>query len=401
MKKMILVPALMLGTLAMATEYNYEVTPLIGYNIAEGNIELDDYGVVGAEVQYNGLDSGLKPELSVFYSKADYNTIDEDTDVYRFALNGVYEFEKQGPITPLAKVGLGYESMNDGSYTARTGNTASAFVDAGVGVKIPLAEAIALKLEGVYMLKHNNARNDSNLMILAGINFAFGEKAQKAAPVKEEPVVVPVVVDGDDDEDGVLNSIDKCPTTVAGKTVNAEGCFIDGDDDNDGILNSSDSCLDSGAGEEVDSSGCKVDGDDDQDGVLNSKDKCPDTPLNAVVNSDGCIKVVSLNVEFKNNSDIVNKGSYEIVDKYADFLNKYTMYDAKIIGYTDSRGRSAYNQKLSLKRANSIKEMLLQRGVDASRLTAIGMGEQDPIADNETSQGRAKNRRIESQLTKR
>ncbi len=401
MKRLLLIPALMFGSVAMATDYNYEVTPLIGYNIAEGNIDLDNYAVFGAEVQYNGLDSVIKPELSIFYSKADYTDSSVDTDVYRFALNGVYEFDKLGSIIPLAKAGVGYESMNDGSYTAQTGNADSAFLDAGVGAKIPFTDNIALKLEAVYMMKYNDARYDNNLMVLAGLNIAFGEKAQKAAPVQEEAVVVaPVVVDGDDDNDGVLNSVDKCPQTAAGKTVNAEGCFIDGDDDNDGILNSADACLASAAGEKVDASGCKVDGDDDKDGILNSKDICPNTPLNETVNSDGCPAVVTLNVQFENNSDVVAQESYDIIGKYADFLNKYDSYVAKIIGYTDSKGSEKYNQQLSEKRANAVKDMLLERGVPANRLSSLGKGESNPIADNSTSEGRSQNRRIEAELTK-
>ena len=382
MKRLLLIPALLFGSVAMATDYNYEVTPLIGYNFAEGNIDLDNYAVFGAEVQYNGLSSVIKPELSLLYSKADYNTkalkSGSDTDVWRLALNGVYEYKKLGFIVPLAKAGIGYESMNDASYTHATGNADSAFIDAGVGAKIPFNDMIALKLEAVYMLKYNDARYDNNLVVLAGLNIAFGAKAQKAAPVVEEKVVeekiqeavvvAPVVIDGDDDKDGVLNSQDKCPTTQSGKKVNAEGCFIDGDDD--------------------------------KDGVLNSKDICPNTALGDAVNSDGCPAKVTLNINFENNSDKVNPDSYKTIQKYADFLNNYATYSAKIVGYTDSRGSQNYNQKLSEKRANAIKDMLVEKGVPLSRLSAVGMGENNPIADNSTKEGRAKNRRIEAELTK-
>lgn len=406
MKRLLLIPALLLGSVAMATDYNYEITPLIGYNVAEGNTDLDNYTTFGAEFQYNGLDSVIKPELSLLYSKADYNTnklpSGTDTEVWRFALNGVYEYDKVGAVIPLAKAGLGYESMNDGSYTSNTGNADSAFIDAGIGAKIPFNDMIALKLEAVYMLKYNDNRYDNNLAVLAGLNIAFGEKAQKAAPVKEEPVVVAaaVVVDGDDDKDGVLNSADKCPTTPAGSRVDVKGCFLDGDDDNDGVLNASDSCLASAPGEKVDASGCKVDTDDDKDGVLNSKDICPNTPLGDAVNSDGCPAKVTLHVKFENNSDVVNQESYDIIGKYADFLNNYSSYSAKIIGYTDSRGSTDYNQKLSEKRANAIKSVLLKKGVPAERLSSVGMGESNPVADNATKEGRAQNRRIEAELTK-
>ncbi len=189
MKRLLLIPALMLGTVAMATEYNYEITPLIGYNIAEGNIDLDDYAVFGAELQYNGYDSVIKPELSIFYSNADYNLDGlKESDVWRVAVNGVYEYDKLGFITPLAKAGVGAEHMSD-DYTSVTGNEANClFIDVGVGAKIPFNDMIALKLEAVYMLKYNDARFDNNLALLAGLNIAFGEKAQKAAPVADNTI---------------------------------------------------------------------------------------------------------------------------------------------------------------------------------------------------------------------
>lgn len=367
----------MLGTMAIATDYNYEITPLIGYNIAEGNIDVDDYAVFGGEFQYNGFDSVIKPELSLLYSNADYNIGSADTDVWRVAVNGVYEYDKLGYITPLAKAGVGYENMSD-TYTDVTGNTNSAFVDVGLGAKIPFNDMIALKLEAIYMLKYNDARYDSNLAILAGLNIAFGEKAQKAAPVVTEvvpeptpaPVVVaaPVVVDGDDDKDGVLNSADKCPTTSAGV--------------------------------EVDANGCEVDNDIDKDGVLNANDICPNTPVGEAVNSDGCPATVTLNVNFENNSAEIAPVSYDVINKYAKFLTTYTNYNAKIVGYTDSRGSEAYNQKLSEKRAESVMGSLVEKGVDAKQLSSSGKGEANPVADNSTAEGRAENRRIEAELTR-
>ena len=382
MKRLLLIPALMFGSVTMAKDYNYEITPLIGYNIAEGNIDVDDYTVFGAELQYNGYDSVIKPELSLLYSNADYNTAGiKDTDIWRVAVNGVYEYDKLGSIIPLAKAGLGYEHMSD-DYTSVTGNEANcAFIDVGVGAKIPFNDMMALKLEAVYMLKYNDARFDSNLAVLAGLNIAFGEKAQKPAPVvaaeptpEPEPVpapvvaAAPVVVDGDDDKDGVLNSVDKCPTTPAGV--------------------------------EVDANGCKVDNDTDKDGVLNDKDICPNTPLGEAVNSDGCPKKITLHAKFENNSAEVKAESFDLIQKYADFLNKYTNYSTKIVGYTDSRGSEAYNQKLSERRANSIMDSLVEKGVNPKQLSASGKGEANPIADNSTSEGRAQNRRIEAELTR-
>ena len=388
----------MLGSAAMATDYDYEVTPLIGYNIAEGDIDLKDYAIFGGEFQYNGLDSIIKPELSLLYSKADYESPStKDTNVWRVALNGLYEYDKVGSVIPLAKAGIGYENMSD-NYTTTTGNANSVFVDAGVGAKISFTDNIALKLEAVYMLKHNNARYDSNLAILAGLNIAFGAKSVPA--VAAAAVVAAAVVDGDDDNDGVLNSMDKCPTTAAGVAVDADGCKMDGDDDKDGVLNSMDKCPTTEAGTTVDADGCKVDGDDDKDGVLNSKDICPNTPAGDAVNSDGCSKTVNLNVNFENDSYEIKGDAVPDIDNYANFLTTYTNYSAKIIGYTDSRGSASHNQKLSENRANAVKQMLQDKGVNANQLSSAGMGESNFVADNATKEGRAQNRRIEAELTK-
>ena len=374
MKKSLILSTLLLAGSLVASDYKYEVTPLIGYNIAEGNLGLDDYAVFGAELQYNGLDSVIAPELSVFYSKADYDSFSKDTDIWRLALNGVYEFDKIGSVIPLAKAGLGYEHMSD---TYDTKNTNSAFLDAGIGAKIPFTDSIALKLEAIYMNKYNSSDFDNNLMITAGLNIAFGG-SQKTAPVIvdgdddndgvlnsiDECPTTPIgekvdasgcAIDGDDDNDGVLNSVDKCPTTPAGETVNATGCTVDGDDDNDGVLNSVDKCPTTPAGETVNATGCTVDGDDDNDGVLNSIDECPTTPTGNVVNDAGCTKRVNLHVKFENNSFEIDAESKIKVQKYADFLTALTNFTTEITGHTSSKGRASYNQSLSKKRAKLLK----------------------------------------------
>ncbi len=391
MKKFILIPALLSASLALATECKYELTPVVGYNIAEGNIDIEDQVLVGVEAQLNDTGLPLKPELSVLYTNADYDKDSQgSTNIYRIALNGVYEFDKIGSIIPLAKAGFGYETMS----THHEENYDSPFVNAGVGAKIPFTENLALKLETVYMLKHNDDRWDNNLALLAGLNFSFGAKAQKAMPVVAAPV------DGDDDNDGVSNSQDSCLYTPTGTKVDALGCALVLDSDNDGVNDKIDKCPTTPKGTRVDAQGCKLELDDDKDGVLNSNDICPNTPLGAAVNSDGCPANINLHINFENNSAKIDSNSEARVQKYADFLTKYTNYSAKIVGYTDSRGSAAYNKKLSQRRADAVVADLVSKGVDAKQLSASGMGEENPVADNSTSAGRAKNRRIEAELTK-
>ena len=367
MKKLLLIPTLMLSTIAFATQYNYEITPVIGYNLAEGNLNLDNALIGGLEMQFNDVSSAIKPEISILHSggvDSENATPSNTTNITRAALNGVYEFTESG-VVPFAKAGIGYEHMNRDI----TNNSDGAFLDAGAGLKIPFTETLSLKLEALYMLKYNDNSaggnwGDSNLAFLAGLNYSFGKKA-KAIPA----VAAVAVVDGDDDNDGVLNSTDKCPTTPTGKTVNDEGCFVDGDDDNDG--------------------------------VLNAADICPNTPMDEAVNVDGCPNKIILHAKFDNNSAVVKEESFDLIQKYADFLNNYPAYSSTIVGHTSDTGSDSYNLSLSLKRAQAIATMLIEKGVSADRLLSRGKGEANPVADNSTKEGRAKNRRIEAELIRK
>jgi subtilisin-like proprotein convertase family protein len=98
------------------------------------------------------------------------------------------------------------------------------------------------------------------------------------------------IISDDDDNDGVVNSLDLCPGTILGATVDANGCADNQlDDDQDGVNNDIDLCPDTPLGESVDSNGCaNVQLDDDNDGVLNGDDLCPDTPSGRVVDEFGC-----------------------------------------------------------------------------------------------------------------
>ena len=155
MKKILLSAALLASTMAIAEDYKYEITPVIGYNIAEGNLNLDNQFLVGAEFQLN-TDTFLKPELSILFTDTDYEDlpVNPSTDIWRFAFNGVHDFNTIGAFTPLMKVGVGYESLQNNLAD----NDDALFLNAGVGVKTPLTEAIALKLEAIYM----NKEFDSN-----------------------------------------------------------------------------------------------------------------------------------------------------------------------------------------------------------------------------------------------
>ncbi len=228
--------------------------------------------------------------------------------------------------------------------------------------------------------------------------------------------------DDDNDNDGVKDSKDKCPIDPedADGYGDADGC-PDPDNDSDGILDVVDGPVGaSGFGacmndpEDMDGweddDGC-IDADNDGDGVLDTKDKCPIQPetKNGVDDEDGCPdttqkdvkiedgKVVILKkVFFAFNKDVIKRKSYAILNSVAMVLqeNEY-ITKVRVEGHTDSDGKEAYNLDLSTRRANSVKEYLISKGVEAGRLSSQGFGEGKPLESNASAAGRAANRRVE------
>jgi len=218
----------------------------------------------------------------------------------------------------------------------------------------------------------------------------------------DTPAGVSVDAEGcpiDSDNDGVPDYLDKCPNTPRGIKVNASGCPMDSD--GDGVPDYMDKCPDTPHGVKVDMNGCPFDR--DGDGVPDYLDKCPDEP-GTIVNK-GCPEVKAeakkilaqalKGVQFESGKDVLTKGSLPILDKVAKVLKENKSYDLEINGYTDNVGDKDKNMVLSQKRAESVKQYLESKGIQADRLFAHGYGETNPVADNTTAAGRAKNRRVE------
>jgi OOP family OmpA-OmpF porin len=104
---------------------------------------------------------------------------------------------------------------------------------------------------------------------------------------------------------------------------------------------------------------------------------------------------LTLHVNFDFNKSTIKRSEDAELEKAVDFVKKYPNAKVSLVGYTDSIGSDAYNEKLSVRRANSVKDYLVAHGADGARIEATGRGKADPIADNKTEQGRALNRRVE------
>jgi outer membrane protein OmpA-like peptidoglycan-associated protein len=112
-------------------------------------------------------------------------------------------------------------------------------------------------------------------------------------------------------------------------------------------------------------------------------------------------KIIMHGIKFDTASSKIKPVSYPILNETLDTVLYYPRKPVVITGYTDSRGDVPYNQKLSESRANAVKDYFIQHGVAPWRITTVGMGESNPIATNNTSKGRAMNRRIEVSFKKR
>jgi len=199
----------------------------------------------------------------------------------------------------------------------------------------------------------------------------------------------------DSDGDGVPDDRDKCPDTPRGTTVDADGCALDSD--GDGVPDNRDKCPDTPTGVTVDTNGCPVDS--DGDGVPDHADACPDTPKGATVDKKGCWALKGI-ILFGFDSAALKPAAYPLLDEAVTILKKNPGIMIEIQGHTDNIGPEAYNLKLSERRAQAVKSYLEQKGIASSRLTSKGYGEAEPVAANDTEEGRQENRRVRVKVVK-
>ncbi len=204
----------------------------------------------------------------------------------------------------------------------------------------------------------------------------------------------------DGDEDGVFDGLDQCPNTPKGAEVDEEGC--PSDRDGDGVFFGIDLCPNTPAGVVVNATGCPVDS--DADGVFDGPDACPDTPAGARVDARGCLVQLELqNVEFEFNSFDLTRSARAYLAELAGQIVQQADPEGtgrlELRGFTDSVGAEAYNQRLSQSRAEAVRDFLLSTSLEMEkfidRLDAVGYGEADPVASNDTKEGQARNRRVE------
>lgn len=327
-------------------DYKSELSFHVGGVKPEGNLDLEDklnlglrFGVYVEDKFFDMIEAGFERT-----SGQDYDIGGQDTDVNRLFVNLIkeYDFTKDTALYGLA--GVGFENYRNPMFDNEDGG----FVQYGVGLKQWITDEFALKAE----VRHGiTFSGDNNLFYSLGFVVPFGKRVTQEMPIKSEPLPVA-----------------QKPKPIVKKEPKPVEVLAPKDDDNDG--------------------------------VINSKDKCLNTVAGRVVDKDGCMKVITLRVNFAFDKAEVSESYSSVLNETVDFLTENKSYKVELQGHTDSRGTSEYNQALSEKRALAVKKALGKLGIKEDRVSTVGFGESQPIASNKTDEGRAQNRRVNALFNK-
>ncbi len=306
----------------------------------------------------------------------------------------------QWSVSPFILAGGGMLGIS--SDRAALGNDVDAALHFGGGVKVYIFRWLVGRVDVRDVVTHrrgNDQFTGHNLEVLFGLSATLGRQVDKPKP-KPKRERGPVDTDGD----GIFDDVDACidePETVNG-FEDEDGC-PEKDTDGDGVYDSQDECVEE-PGEPP--TGCPPK-DTDGDGILDADDKCVEEPetKNGFEDQDGCPDEVPDEVtKFTGNLKGIyfQTGKAEIKDKSkprldeaVSIMKKYPDLRLEVVGHTDNVGKRAYNVELSKKRADAVRDYLVNAGIDTGRLETRGAGPDEPVADNDSKQGRSKNRRIE------
>ena len=302
-------------------------------------------------------------------------------------------------------------------------------IHGGLGFDISISNKISLNIRSAYRWSEEKGTY-KHLQHMAGFNYNFGQGDSDKDGVPDDKDTCPEepglkefngcpdtdgdkipdnkdncpeefgaeIMNGcpDSDKDGVANNEDECPEEEG--LVEFNGCP---DTDTDGVADKDDECPnETGA---VDNKGCPW-ADSDGDGVTDNIDTCPDEA--GSLENNGCpelsnevvqtINELATQINFAAGTDrIQGKAVVESLNEIKTLLDNNPDGNLIIEGHTSSDGQSDSNLLLSKMRAAAVKDFLVKLGVNPDRLKTEGYGEERPIADNETLEGRALNRRVQ------
>ncbi len=350
----------------------------------------------------------VKPRVDLGYISIDEDEHGGVSSLLQLAINGIYDIDLNRyyttPLEPYILGGLGYEYVSNSTPVFES----HSFAQVGFGARYPLTDKVKLvsEFKAVQMLGGDNEENEFTFTV--GIDIPlFVEVIQGTidpniqttqeiitpevhvqreyqAPQQVTTQTLPATVTNDGDGDGVSDDIDNCPHTPSGDKVNEKGCTIVSSI----ILPEEASYIEDGASSNtiIETSQPEV--------VKKQVLSVPSPKKIALSSSIGNNSRKNLKIVFEPNSARITTKSRIIVKRFADSI-KDPNVKITVEGYTDNSGDRNKNLALSKKRAQAVKSLLVKYGLKASNIEAVGKGDLNPIADNDTEYGRKLNRRIE------
>lgn len=320
---------------AHAADDRLYVAPTVNYTFSDNDRQADD-GWGGGLALGKPITEHLNMELSLTGSSLDYKTGSGKYDLWGLGVDALYLFNRNADFTPYGVVGLGalYTDIPGKHDTGLMGNI-------GLGIMKRLTDNISLRADARYRMDGNSTKafgaNDfGDAIISVGLNFALGQKAQPMPKPEPAPVAEPAPA--------------PMPAPAPAPVVQPEPAAA---------------ALTTPQAQQLDQA------------------------------KSGDVVVILEGVNFEFDSARLRPDAITILDEAVTVLNRRMDISVDVVGHTDSTGTKQYNQGLSERRAKSVYDYFVNKGIAADRLTTKGYGETKPIASNATREGRAKNRRVE------
>ena len=376
---------------------------------------------------FGGLSIGAQ------YSRNKISGYSIPKDLKYYSLDGIlkYNLSNSESFQPYLFAGFGFSAFQDG--VDRNGLFPSSDVSetslAGIGVNIGISDKMGINVSSSYR-NADESKAFKHFQHVIGVTFKLGSLDSDGDGISDKNDECPEIPGleefagcPDTDGDGIADKDDQCPDQAGSKDM--MGCP---DTDGDGIADKDDECPNSAGVSET--NGCP---DSDGDGVADKDDECPNLvgsietngcpdsdgdgipdkddscPNNAgSIENKGCPIITDsvmdeLNdegsmIRFKASSSVIGDDSDECLEKIKSILDNYPSTNIVIEGHASSDGSKSFNQKLSEDRATSVKNALVGKGADSDRLETIGYGEDKPLKDNTSREGRNSNRRVQFSL---
>jgi len=332
----------------------------------------DDYIKHSYDLELSGgymLNDSTAVELSIVQPSPDQ--VDGRADVEQARLSGLF-FMGDDMVKPYLSAGLGY-----GKVSLNGAAEENALASVGAGLQFDVTDNFFARAEYRYDDMVNETIEHNNYVLEAGLRFGSDSVATASDSAKNN----------------MTDDVAAAKEAAATEQAKAEAKALEEARKAEEAAKAEAAAAKAKLAATIDS---------DADGVADVKDKCANTPADVTVDADGCpdFNGSLQGVYFETGSANLTENSEAILDEAAAELKRYPNLAIEVQAYTDSRGSDALNLKISEDRAQSVRTYLINKGVNADKLSAKGYGEANPVATNDTAEGRAQNRRVELSVKK-